>query len=283
MTVVAAVQMASGPHVEANLLEAERLIAKAAENGAQLIVLPENFAQMSRESDKLTIREKPGDGPLQSFLSRQAARHQIWLVGGTIPLWCEAEDKVRAACLLFDAHGQLAARYDKMHLFDVHIEESQESYRESATIEPGHEPVVAETPFGRLGLTVCYDLRFPELFRALLDQGMEILVLPAAFTAVTGKAHWEVLLRARAIENQCYVIASAQGGYHVTGRETHGHSMIIDPWGSVLECLAKGPGVVSAEVERERMASIRRSFPAIHHRHPALHSEPRKMDGVTTP
>jgi len=283
MTTVAAIQMASGPHVEANLLEAERLIAKAAKSGAQLIVLPENFAQMSREADKLTIREKPGDGPLQSFLSRQAARHQIWLVGGTIPLWGEAEDKVRAACLLFDAHGQLTARYDKMHLFDVHIEESQESYRESATIEPGYEPVVAETPFGRLGLTVCYDLRFPELFRALLDQGMEILVLPAAFTAVTGKAHWEMLLRARAIENQCYVIASAQGGYHVTGRETHGHSMIIDPWGSVLACLAKGPGMVSAEVERERMDSIRRSFPAIHHRHPALHSEPRKIAGVTTP
>jgi len=283
MTVAAAVQMASGPNVEANLLEAERLIAKAAESGARLIVLPENFAQMSREKDKLAIREKPGDGPLQRFLSRQAARHRIWLVGGTIPLWSEAEDKVRAGCLLFDEQGRLAARYDKMHLFDVHIEESRKSYRESDTIEPGHEPVVAETPFGRLGLAVCYDLRFPELFRTLLDQGMEILVLPAAFTAVTGKAHWEVLLRARAIENQCYVIASAQGGYHATGRETHGDSMIIDPWGSILERLAKGTGVVLAELERDRMDNIRHSFPAIHHRHPALHSEPRQLDGVTTP
>lgn len=267
MTVVAALQMASGPNVNANLLEAERLIAKAAAAGAELVVLPENFAIMGqKDSDKLAVREVDGDGPVQSFLSRQAAHHKLWLVGGTIPLVATAEGKVRASCLLFDDRGVRVARYDKLHLFDVQIVDSSESYNESAYIEPGNSLVVAETPFGRLGLAVCYDLRFPELFRGLLDQGMEILALPAAFTDVTGKAHWEPLLRARAIENLCYVVASAQGGYHANGRKTHGDSMIIDPWGVVLDRLARGPGVVLARIDRGRLEKTRRLFPSIYHR-----------------
>ncbi|HXH03277.1 MAG TPA: carbon-nitrogen hydrolase family protein [Candidatus Competibacteraceae bacterium] len=267
MTLVAAVQMASGPNVNANLLEAERLIAKAAGAGARLVVLPENFYLMGhQEADKVALREVEGHGPLQEFLSRQAARHGVWLVGGTLPLAARDPQRVRAACLLFDDKGQMVARYDKIHLFDVHIEDSGEQFTESESIEPGERMVVVDTPFGRLGLAICYDLRFPELFRALLDDGMELLALPAAFTAATGKAHWEILLRARAIENLCYVIASAQGGYHASGRETHGDSMIVDPWGRVLDRLPRGSGVVLAGLNRPRLETLRRNFPALSHR-----------------
>ncbi len=271
MTVVAALQMVSGPDIAANLRDAEDLIHRAAASGARLAVLPENFALMGlRETDKLAAREPAGEGPIQAFLAAQAARHRLWLVGGTIPLVAGADDKVRAACLVFDPQGRLAARYDKVHLFDVQVVESGESYRESATIEPGNEPVVVETPFGRLGLAVCYDLRFPELCRLLLDRGMEILALPAAFTATTGRAHWEILLRARAIENLCYVIAAAQGGRHANGRETYGDSMIVDPWGAILGRRPAGPGIVLAELDRDRLHTLRRQFPAIHHRRPEL-------------
>ncbi len=275
MTVAAAVQMISGADVAANLREAGRLLGRAAAAGAQLLVLPENFALMGlKESAKLAVREPEGDGPIQDFLAGQAARHGCWLVGGTIPLVAAAADKVRAACLLFDPQGRLAARYDKMHLFDVQVPGNQESYRESATIEPGDRPMVADTPFGRLGLAVCYDLRFPELFRALLDRGMELLALPAAFTAVTGRAHWEALLRARAIENLCYVIAAAQGGRHANGRETYGDSMIVDPWGVVLERWPHGPGLALAQLDRQRLDTIRRQFPAIQHRRSGWGHEP---------
>lgn len=267
MTTIAAVQMASGPNVNANLLEAERLIAQAAAAGAQLVVLPENFALMGRqETDKVKVREIEGDGPLQTFLARQAVRHNIWLVGGTIPLQATDEHKIRASCLLFDNTGRQVARYDKLHLFDVQVMDSQERYTESLTIERGEQEVVADTPFGRMGLAICYDLRFPELFRNLLDKGMEILVLPAAFTALTGRAHWEPLLRARAIENLCYVVASAQGGYHASGRETYGHSMIIDPWGKILDQLPQGSGVVVASIDRHRLENTRRLFPSLEHR-----------------
>lgn len=267
MPLIAALQMVSGPHIEANLLEAERLIAKAADAGAKLVVLPENFALMGRrEADKVAAREPPGAGPLQDFLAAQASRHQVWLVGGTIPLAVSDDRRVRASCLLYDDQGHLAARYDKIHLFDVQIVDSAEKYAESATIEPGGPLVVADTPVGRLGLAVCYDLRFPEQFRGMLDQGMELLALPAAFTAITGQAHWEALLRARAIENLCYVVAAAQGGRHANGRDTFGHSMIIDPWGVILEQLPSGPGVVVAEVDRHRLEHIRQQFPALQHR-----------------
>lgn len=272
MTRVAAIQMASGPNVGANLLEAGRLIAMAAADGGKLVVLPENFAIMGMaETDKVAVRETLGKGPIQDFLANQADKYGIWLVGGTIPLAANSADKVRAACLLYDDQGNNVARYDKMHLFDVRLNEGEETYVESQTIEPGNNPVVVDTPFGRMGLVVCYDLRFPEQFRVMLDEGMQFFVAPSAFTAITGRAHWEVLLRARAIENLCYGVAAAQGGFHVNGRETHGDSMIIDPWGNVLDRLPRGSGVVSASIESDRIENVRRNFPAISHRR--LHCE----------
>lgn len=259
--------MASSPNVGANLIEAGRLIAEAAAGGAKLVVLPENFAIMGlKESDKVAIREPDGTGPIQDFLAQQARRHNVWLVGGTIPLESSDARKVRAACLLFNHKGERVARYDKIHLFDVHIEESGEHYVESETIEPGSGPAIVETPFGRLGLAVCYDLRFPELFREMVDQQVDVIALPSAFTAITGKAHWETLIRARAIENLCYLVAAAQGGYHANGRETHGHSMIVEPWGTVMDRLPRGAGVVSAEVDSARLRSLRKTFPALEHR-----------------
>lgn len=264
---VAALQMASGPNVSANLSEAARLIAGAADAGAGLLVLPENFALMGMsEHDKVALREADGQGPIQDFLAQQAARHGVWLVGGTIPLAARDDTKVRAACLVFDAAGRRVARYDKQHLFDVHLEDSRETYAESVTIESGDEIVVVATPFGKLGLAVCYDLRFPELFRRMLDKGVELIALPSAFTAITGQAHWEILVRARAIENLCFVIAAAQGGYHVNGRQTYGHSMIVDPWGSILQSLPQGAGFISAQIDPERLINTRRNFPAIEHR-----------------
>ena len=262
MTIAACIQMASGPNVGANLLEAERLVSMAADKGAQLVVLPENFAIMGKEeSDKVAVRESDEGGPIQEFLSQLAAKHSIWLVGGTVPMQASVDSKIRAACLLFDDKGQCVARYDKIHLFDVSVMDNDERYTESDTIESGDEAVVADTPFGRLGLAVCYDLRFPELFRTMLDQGMEIIALPSAFTAITGKAHWETLVRARAIENLCFMLAAGQGGYHVNGRETYGHSMIVDPWGNVMNELANGSGLVCADMDLDRLKNIRRSFP----------------------
>ena len=267
MTKVACIQMASGPNVAANLYEAEKLIYQAAKQGAKLVVLPENFAIMGlKETDKVAVREADGKGPMQEFLASQAKRHKVWLVGGTIPLVADDPGKIRAACMVFDDQGKRVARYDKIHLFDVQVVGSDERYTESETIEPGNELMVIDTPFGRLGLAICYDLRFPELFRAMLDQGMELMAVPSAFTAITGRAHWEALVRTRAIENLCYVFASAQGGYHLNGRETHGDAMIIDPWGTVLDRLPRGSGVVCAEVDVERVRSTRRNFPAVDHR-----------------
>ena len=264
---VAAIQMASGPNTGANLLEAERLIAEAAGSGAQLVVLPENFAFMGkRDRDLLTLREEPGQGPLQDFLRQIAKRYGVWVVGGTIPLNAEDAAKLRAVCLIYDDQGRQVARYDKIHLFDVHLVQVDERYTESDTIEAGDRVLVVDTPFGRMGVAVCYDLRFPEQFRNMLDQGVEFLVVPSAFTAVTGKAHWEILVRARAIENLCYVVAAAQGGYHVSGRETYGHSMIVDPWGSVLAEASRGSAVVCEEIKRQCLDTIRRTFPSIYHR-----------------
>jgi len=264
---VAAIQMASGPNVAANLSEVEKLIGMAAEGGAKLVVLPENFALMGMsEQDKVAIAEQPGKGPIQDFLSRQAAGRRVWLVGGTVPLVSDQPGHVRAACQLYNDQGRLVSRYDKIHLFDVDIEQTGENYNESETIDPGDDMVVSKTPFGNLGLAVCYDLRFPELFRTLLESDMQILAVPSAFTAITGSAHWDVLVRARAIENQCYVIAAAQGGFHINGRTTYGHSMIVDPWGNVLDTLASGSGVVSAEIDLSYVQRIRKSFPAVAHR-----------------
>lgn len=264
---VAAVQMASGPNVSANLLEASRLLQEAAESGARLAVLPENFAFLGkRDQDLLPLCEPDGQGPLQEFLAESAAKFGLWLVGGTIPLTADQPERVRAACLVFDDSGTRVARYDKIHLFDVSLPHSGERYQESATIEPGTDTRVVATPFGRLGVAVCYDLRFPEQFREMLDQGMELLALPAAFTAMTGKAHWEILVRARAIENLIHVVAAAQGGYHISGRETHGHSMVVDPWGTVLAQVPRGTGCVCCPLDEEFLHSVRRNFPTIAHR-----------------
>ncbi len=267
MSQVAAIQMASGPNISANLLEASRLISRAAAAGAGLVVLPENFALMGMsEFDKVRIREPDGSGPIQEFLAYQATRNGVWLVGGTIPLIATHSQKVRAACLVFDPTGTRVARYDKIHMFDVRVTESGENYTESDTIEAGDTPLVLDTPFGKLGLAVCYDLRFPELFRQLLEKGAEVLVIPSAFTAITGKAHWEILVRARAIENLCYVVAAAQGGYHLGGRETHGDSMIVGPWGVILDRLPRGSGFISTEIDHNSLESMRRNFPATQHR-----------------
>lgn len=264
---VGAVQMATGLNVSANLFEAERLVKEAAGGGARLVVLPENFAFMGqRGEDQIPLREPDGSGPLQSFLSRVAEQNRVWLVGGTIPLVAEDGGRVRAASLVFDAAGQRVARYDKIHLFDVCLPGGKERYEESATIEPGQSVVVVDSPFGRLGVAVCYDLRFPELFRRMLDEGMEILAIPSAFTAISGKAHWEALVRARAIENLAYVVAAGQGGFHLNGRETHGHSMVVDPWGTVLGQIPRGAGYICCPLDRGFQASVRRNFPTIEHR-----------------
>ncbi|MEI7455871.1 MAG: carbon-nitrogen hydrolase family protein [Nitrosomonadales bacterium] len=260
---VAAIQMASGPNVSGNLSEAKRLIARAAEQGARLVVLPEFFAIMGmNEQDKVAVREIAGTGPIQKFLSDTARQHKIWLVGGSIPLAASVPDKVLNSCLVFNDEGQQVARYDKIHLFNLSM--GNESYDEAQTIEAGNQVVVIDSPFGRIGLAICYDLRFPELFRAMKD--VDIIVLPAAFTETTGKMHWEILVRARAIENLAYVVASAQGGYHVNGRETHGNSMIVGPWGRILDRLPRGSGVVIAEVNPSYQASLRTGLPALTHR-----------------
>lgn len=267
MTKIAAIQMASGTNVSANLIEVGKQIVSAAQAGAQLIVLPESFAIMGFEdAAQVKIAEEDGSGPIQDFLSEQAKKNKVWLVSGTIPLKSALEDKVYAACLIYNDNGKRVSRYNKIHLFDAHVEITKETYDESETVEAGNQVVVVDTPFGKIGIAVCYDLRFPELFRQLVLQGAEIMVVPSAFTAITGKAHWEVLLRARAIENLCYVVASAQGGYHVNGRETHGDSMIIDPWGAILDRLPHGSGYVMAEIDIENTKKIRQNFPVLQHR-----------------
>jgi deaminated glutathione amidase len=266
MTLMAAVQMASGPQLAANLTETARLVAKAASAGARLVALPENFALMpEQEADRLAAAETMGQGPIQDFLSALAREHRLWIVGGTVPLHGSADRRVRAACLVYNELGACVGRYDKIHLFDVHLDNG-ERYAESSYIEAGDAPVVLDSPFGQLGIAVCYDLRFPELFRAMLSRGADLFVIPSAFTAHTGRAHWEPLVRARAIENLAYVIAPNQGGYHVSGRETHGDSMIVSPWGDILDRLARGSGVVMADIDLGRQSSHRRSLPSIHHR-----------------
>jgi len=262
---VAALQMVSGMDVELNLREAANLLEQAAQNGAQLCVLPENFALMGKQdSAQLAIREIPGHGRLQDFLAEQAIKQGLWLVGGTIPLQAESQHHVRSACLLFNPDGQQVARYDKIHLFDVQVSDT-EAYHESNTLEAGQQIVVVETPWCKLGLAICYDLRFPELFRRLMQQGGQMLALPAAFTAATGAAHWDVLVRARAVENLSFVIAANQGGEHENGRSTYGDSLICDPWGKVLQRLPHGSGVVYADVNFNEQHSLRQRFPCLQH------------------
>ncbi|MEC5385937.1 carbon-nitrogen hydrolase family protein [Uliginosibacterium sp. H3] len=260
---LAAVQMISGADVDANLHEADRLIAEAAAQGAQCVALPEYFCLLSPdETAKVKLREPDGEGPLQAFLADAACRYKVWLVGGTIPLVANDDGRVRNTTLVFNPEGVRVARYDKIHLFG--FTRGEESYNESRTIEAGHDAVTFDAPWGKTGLVICYDLRFPELFRQLGE--VNLIILPAAFTETTGRAHWEVLLRARAIENQCYVLASAQGGTHPHGRRTFGHSMLIDPWGEIVAHYDSGPGVAVGTLDLQRIHDIRESLPALKHR-----------------
>jgi predicted amidohydrolase len=260
---VAAVQMVSTPRVEENLQAAASLIAEAVVQGAELVALPEYFPIMGlRESDKVGVREADGAGPIQEFLAATARQHGIWLVGGSLPLEASSPDKMLNSSLVYNPQGERVARYDKIHLFG--FQKGKERYNESATIEAGNQPLAFDTPFGRLGVTICYDIRFPELYRRLGEP--DLVIIPAAFTETTGRAHWEILLRARAIENQCYVLAVAQGGKHENGRETHGNSMLIDPWGEIMARQDKGAGVVIGELDHARIADVRASLPALRHR-----------------
>lgn len=260
---VAAVQTVSGPDVAANLARGGELIAEAAAQGARIVALPEYFGIMGmKDTDKVAARERDGDGPIQRFLCDAARRHGIWLLGGSVPLESATEGKVYNSSLLYDDQGRRVARYDKIHLFGLEL--GAEKFSEARTIVPGGEVKTADSPFGRLGLSICYDVRFPELYRAMGT--VDIIFVPSAFTATTGRAHWEPLLRARAIENLAWVVAPAQGGVHPNGRETHGHSMIIDPWGTVVAERARDPGVVIAEIDPNFQARMRASLPALEHR-----------------
>lgn len=262
-TRIAAVQMASGPRVESNLKEAAWLIEMAVEQGAKLVALPEYFGIMGmKDTDKVAVREVFGKGPIQEFLAGTARKHGIWIVGGSVPLVASSPKKVLNTSMVFDDQGKCVARYDKIHLFG--FEMGEERYSEETTIEHGKKVVVIDTPFGRIGLSVCYDLRFPELYRAMGE--VDLILVPSAFTETTGKAHWETLIRARAIENLAYVLAPAQGGYHLNGRETHGDSMIVDPWGVVLDRLPRGSGVVVAGMNRAHIQRLRQCLPALRHR-----------------
>jgi deaminated glutathione amidase len=260
---VALVQMVSTPVVAENLDAAGKLIARAAKQGAKLVALPEYFCILGmRDTDKVAAREKDGTGPVQEFLAETAKRHGVWLVGGSVPLESSAPGKVRNSCLVYDSQGRRVARYDKIHLFGLEL--GAERFDEGRTIEGGTTPCAIDSPFGRIAVSVCYDVRFPELYRGLAP--MDIILVPSAFTATTGRAHWEPLLRARAIENLAWVLAPAQGGMHPNGRQTHGHSMVVDPWGKVVAERPTGPGVVVADIDPAFQSKMRKSLPALTHR-----------------
>ncbi len=269
---IAALQMISSDVLADNLMQAAQLIAVAATAGANFVVLPENFALFSAAHYRELAEQEDQQKNIQRFLAQQCRQWCIWICAGTLPLYKTMDDqiipnyKVRSACLLLDDEGNLVGRYDKMHLFDVQVADRQGQYCESATIAPGEQPVLVDSPLGKIGLSICYDLRFPELYRFLSSQGAEILLVPSAFTQVTGQAHWEILLRARAIENQCYVIGCNQGGMHSSGRETFGHSMIINPWGEILAQMEKGVGWIMAEIDLQKLQELRQAMPVLNHR-----------------
>jgi deaminated glutathione amidase len=267
MGTVAAIQMTSSHVVEDNLAAAARLLREARDRGAEIACLPENFSFIGlKDADKLQVAEADGAGPVQDFLSRTARELKLWILGGSTPLKGDSDRRVANTSLLYDGTGKRVARYDKIHLFDVTVPGRNERYLESKHVTPGESVVVADTPVGRLGMSVCYDMRFPELYRALVSRGAEWLAMPAAFTVPTGLAHWETLLRARAIENLCYVVAPAQAGTHTSGRETYGDTLIVDYWGKVLSRLAQGAGVITAEFDPALQAETRARFPALENR-----------------
>jgi len=264
---VAAIQITSAHVVEDNLGAAEELLREAKDLGADIACLPENFSFIGlKDADKLKVAEADGEGPIQDFLRDTARRLGLWILGGTTVIKGDSAARVANASLLIDANGKRVARYDKIHLFDVAIPGRDEKYLESTHVMPGREAVIADTPVGKLGLSVCYDMRFPELYRDLVARGAEWLAMPAAFTVPTGRAHWETLLRARAIENLCYVVAPAQSGTHTSGRETYGDTLIADYWGQVLSRLAKGSGVITADIDLAKQAETRARFPALDNR-----------------
>jgi predicted amidohydrolase len=263
----AAVQMTSGVDLEANLATARRLLEQAARQGAKLAVLPENFTVMARkERDKRAIAETDGDGPIQAMLANAAREFELTLVAGTMPIKVPGEERVAAASLVYGPDGSRLGRYDKMHLFDVNVPDAAESHRESSGMVPGRQVGVIATPVGKLGVAVCYDLRFPELFRRMIDLGADFFVVSAAFTVPTGEAHWHLLLRARAVENLCHLVAAAQSGQHENGRQTYGHSSVVDCWGKVIAEVPGGEGLAIGEIDLERQARVRSEFPALEHR-----------------
>ncbi|MGA2342570.1 MAG: carbon-nitrogen hydrolase family protein [Steroidobacteraceae bacterium] len=274
MGIVAAIQMNSSHLVADNLAAAGKLLREAKDRGAEIACLPENFSFIGlKDADKLQVAEADGEGPVQDFLSKTARELKLWILGGSTPIKGDSAHRVANTSLLYDAAGKRVARYDKIHLFDVTVPGRNERYLESKHVTPGESLVVADTPVGRLGLSVCYDMRFPELYRALVSRGAEWLAMPAAFTVPTGLAHWETLLRARAIENLCYVVAPAQAGTHTSGRETYGDTLIIDYWGKVLARLAQGAGVITAEFDLALEAETRARFPALENRRLGLPSD----------
>jgi len=268
MAKFSAIQMASGPNISANLSEAERLIKMSVDSGAELVVLPENFAHMGMKNEDIlqVAEDTENPGEILEFLSNCAKQYGIWLLGGTVPLKTDDPQKTLSASILYNAQGEQVARYNKIHLFDMDLSEASGAYHESSFTKAGSDVITIDSPYGKLGIAICYDIRFPELFRKMTKNGMEILLIPSSFTAITGQAHWEILNRSRAIENVCYVVASAQGGYHVNGRETYGHSMIISPWGKVLDQLNSGSGFVIADVDKSFVEETRNNFPVLEHR-----------------
>lgn len=268
---LAAIQMASGPQIKANLMEASRLIREAATKGADLVVLPESFALMAmQESENIDLAEEQGSGYIQDIIRQAAIDNEVWIVAGSLPLKVENSDKASAASLMFNDKGEIVARYNKIHLFDVEVncKKGQQPvvYKESDTFEAGVEVVVVDTPFGKIGMSICYDLRFPLLYREMVKQGAQIFLIPSAFTKTTGEIHWEPLIKARAIENQCYVVAPAQGGYHVNGRHTYGHSMMVDYLGQVHGLRLKGTGIITMNIDLNAQQKLRESFPVLKHR-----------------
>lgn len=270
LTKISAIQMASGPQIKANLMEACRLIREASTKGAQMVVLPESFALMAMtEPENIDVAEDEGSGYIQDTIRQCAIDNNVWVVAGSIPLKSDESEKVSAASLMFNNKGEIVARYNKIHLFDVDIDceekNAKEHYKESDTFEPGKDIVVVDTPFGKIGMSICYDLRFPMLYREMVKQGAEIFLIPSAFTKTTGKIHWEPLIKARAIENQCYVIAPAQGGYHVNGRHTYGNSMVVDYLGQVHGLRLKGTGIITINIDLKAQQKVRESFPVLQH------------------